>query len=109
MQRPWNLTILLLACSAAVSAQPPVRPGLPSAVSSVAISGDGKLCRIDEGVGDSPHWLVTTADGRFDGPPEAWKEVSYRVLATGALRDDDATRRTFHPPGLLAKILEGKN
>ncbi len=99
-------------------------------VTAVALTSDGKhlwtstsfgsirlwdvktgkeLCRLYEAIGDSPHWLVATPDGRFDGPPAAWKEISYRELATGTLREDDDFRRKFHHPGLLAKILHGKN
>jgi WD40 repeat protein len=68
-----------------------------------------ELCRLYSGAGDSAHWLVTTPDGHFDGSPDAWKHVTYRVAGTAAVFDDDATRRTFHRPGLLARILEGKN
>ena len=75
----------------------------------VADHGIKELCRLYEAIGDSPHWLVATPDGRFDGDPAAWKEISYREQATGTLRQDDDFRRKFHHPGLLAKILHGKD
>jgi WD40 repeat protein len=51
-------------------------------------------------------WLVVAPDGRFDGPPEAWKYLSYREVGTNKFVSDDQTRRRFHHPGLLVKVLE---
>ena len=53
-------------------------------------------------------WLVVTPDGCFDGSEGAWKFVTYRVPGTLKLLDDDATRKQFHRPGLLAKIWKGE-
>jgi WD40 repeat protein len=99
-------------------------------VTSVALTSDGKLlwtgteggsvrlwdvksgkelCRLYCGVGDTPHWLVTTPDGHFDGSANAWKQVSYRVKGTATILDGDDTRKKMHRPDLLAKILEVKN
>jgi hypothetical protein len=33
-----------------------------------------------------------------------WRFVTYGNAATGTLVDDDATRRRFHRPGLLAQV-----
>jgi WD40 repeat protein len=96
-------------------------------VSGVALSGDGKhawtaatdgttrlwdpvtgkeRCRLyslDRG----KDWLVTTPAGFFDGSEAAWRLVTYRVPGTLKLIEDDATRRRFHRPGLLAQIWKG--
>jgi len=53
-------------------------------------------------------WLVVTPEGFFDGSPGAWRFVTYRNAATGTLVDDDATRRRFHRPGLLARVWKGE-
>ncbi len=97
-------------------------------VTSVAISSDGKhvwtasedgttrlwdpatgkeRCRLytfDAG----KDWLVVTPDGRFDGSAGAWRFVAYREPGTLKLIDDDATRKRFHRPGLLAEVWHGK-
>jgi WD40 repeat protein len=52
-------------------------------------------------------WLVVTPDGSFDGSEGAWRFVTYRVPGTSRVVDDDATRRRFHRPGLLAQIWKG--
>jgi WD40 repeat protein len=52
-------------------------------------------------------WLVVTPDGLFDGSPGAWRFVAYRVPGTLKLIDDEATRRRFHRPGLLAQVWKG--
>ena len=54
--------------------------------------------------GEQISGLAITPDGRFDGPPPAWKYLSYRQAGTDKLLQDYATRRRFHDPGLLAKI-----
>src|SRR5262245_18934639 len=93
-------------------------------VTGVALSGDGmqvwtaahdgttrlwdpatgkercRLYSIDAG----KDWLVVTPEGLFDGSPGAWRFVTYRVPSTPKLADDDATRKKFHRPGLLAQI-----
>jgi hypothetical protein len=53
-------------------------------------------------------WLVVTPAGFFDGSPGACRLVSYRVPGTLKLVDDDATRRRFHRPGLLAQVWKGE-
>jgi WD40 repeat protein len=49
-------------------------------------------------------WLVVTPDGRFDGSEDAWRFVAHRVSGTLKLVEDEATRKRFHRPGLLAEI-----
>jgi hypothetical protein len=53
-------------------------------------------------------WLVVTPEGLFDGSPGASRFVAYRAPGTLTLLDDDATRRRFHRPGLLAQLWNGK-
>src|SRR6185369_8193074 len=53
-------------------------------------------------------WLVITPDGFFDGSPGAWRHVAYRETGTLHVIADDATRKRFHRPGLLAKIVKGE-
>jgi WD40 repeat protein len=92
-------------------------------VTSVALNGDGKhvwtsnkntirlwdpatgkeRCRLysfDAG----KDWLVITPNGFFDGSEAAWRFVAYRVPSTLTLAYDDATRKRFHRPGLLAQV-----
>lgn len=54
----------------------------------------------------SDDWLVVTPDGRFDGSSNAWRFVAYREPGTLKLLEDDATRKRFHRPGLLAQVLK---
>jgi WD40 repeat protein len=95
---------------------------------SVALSDNGKwLCTVS---GDGPtrlwdtttgkercglysfdagkDWLVVTPEGLFDGSEGAWRFVAYREPGTSKLLDDDATRKRFHRPGLLADVWNGK-
>jgi WD40 repeat protein/serine/threonine protein kinase len=53
-------------------------------------------------------WLVVTPEGFFDGSPEALRLVAHRDPDTLKLLDDDATRRRFHRPGLLAQVWKGE-
>ncbi len=64
--------------------------------------------RIRGSLGAGKDWLVVTPDGFFDGSPGAWRFVAYRVPGTLKLLDDDATRRRFHRPGLLAQVWKGE-
>jgi WD40 repeat protein len=97
-------------------------------VSGVALSRDGKFlwtasldgttrlwdpatgkerCRLYSFDGGKD-WLVVTPEGDFDGSPGAWRFVAYQDAATGRLVDDEATRRHFHRPGLLALVWKGE-
>jgi WD40 repeat protein len=53
-------------------------------------------------------WLVVTPEGLFDGSEGAWQFVTYREPDTLKLIDDDATRRRFHRPSLLAHVWKGE-
>ena len=99
-------------------------PNVTADLLSVALSGDGKhlwtaskdgtarlwdpatgkeRCRLysfDAG----KDWLVVTPEGFFDGSEGAWRFVAHRVPGTLKLVDDDATRKRFHRPGLLATV-----
>jgi WD40 repeat protein len=55
--------------------------------------------------GHKGQWLVVAPDGRFDGPREAWQYLSYREAGANKFLSDAETRRRFHHPGLLAKVL----
>jgi uncharacterized protein (TIGR03067 family) len=99
-----------------------------SRVSAVALSPDGKhlwtgssdgttrLWRADSGkelcalltLDRGNDWVVLTSDGLFDGSKGALKHVTYRTVGTRDLIDDDATRKKFHRPGLLAQLLKGE-
>ena len=51
-------------------------------------------------------WLVVTPEGFFDGSSGAWRFVAYRVPGTLKVLDDDAKRKQFHRPGLLAVVFK---
>jgi WD40 repeat protein len=53
-------------------------------------------------------WLVVTPEGLFDGSEGAAKFVGYRAPGTPNLFDDEATRKRFHRPGLLAELWNEK-
>jgi WD40 repeat protein len=57
---------------------------------------------------DGKDWLVITPDGFFDGSKDAWRFVAYREPGSLKLLDDDATRKRFHRPGLLAQVWKGE-
>src|SRR5262249_1472860 len=101
--------------------------GHTALVMGVALSGDGKhlwtasydgttrlwdpatgkeRCRLYS-LDAGKDWLVVTPGGFFDGSPGTWRFVAYRDVATRKLVDDDATRRRFHRPGLLAQVWKG--
>jgi WD40 repeat protein len=103
-------------------------PGQIDMFAGVALSGDGKLlwtalgdttirlwdtttgeerCRLVS-LDAGKDWLVVTPDGRFDGSPGAWRFVAYREPGTLTVVDDEATRRHFHRPGLLAELCQRK-
>ena len=49
-------------------------------------------------------WLAVTSEGLFDGSPGGAPLVTYREEGSLKLFEDDATRRRFHRPGLLAEL-----
>jgi WD40 repeat protein len=49
-------------------------------------------------------WLAVTPEGLFDGSEGAARFAAYRVPGTQQFVDDDATRRRFYRPGLLAQL-----
>jgi WD40 repeat protein/uncharacterized caspase-like protein len=54
-------------------------------------------------------WLVVTADGLFDGSPDAWSQLFWRL--SPALRDIaplESFFNEFYYPGLLGKIVAGE-
>jgi WD40 repeat protein len=65
-----------------------------------------ELCRLHALDADK-NWLVLTPDGRFDGSEGAWKYLAYREPGGLKLHDDEATRKKFHRPGLLAEVWKG--
>ncbi len=93
----------------------------------MAISGDGKQLWTASGDGTTrlwdlatgnercrlysfdagKDWLVVTPKGLFDGSPDVWRLVAYRMPGTLTLIEDDATRRRFHRPGLLTQVWKG--
>jgi uncharacterized caspase-like protein len=97
-------------------------------VDSVALSRDGKtiLSGSDDGsvrvwdfatgalsaqfIGSGKKdWLVVTADGLFDGSPDAWSQLFWRL--SPALRDIaplESFFNEFYSPGLLGKIIAGE-
>jgi WD40 repeat protein len=70
------------------------------------VTGKERCClySLDEG----KDWLVVTPVGHFDGSEGAWKYIAYRESGGLKLHDDDATRKKFHRPGLLAEVWKGK-
>lgn len=54
-------------------------------------------------------WLVTTADGLFDGTPGAWKQLMWRFENdTFSHAPVEAFFKEFYHPGLLQEILQGE-
>jgi WD40 repeat protein len=62
----------------------------------------GALLRLEK------DWLIVTPDGLFDGSKGAWNYVSYREAATRDRINDNATRKKFYRPGLLAQLVKGE-
>jgi RNA polymerase sigma factor (sigma-70 family) len=54
------------------------------------------------------NWLVTTADGFFDGSKGAWRYLAYRNSDTHQVLSDEATLQGFYRPGLLGLLLKGQ-
>lgn len=57
--------------------------------------------------GEGKEWLVVTPEGFFDGSEPAFRFVAYRESGTKKLLEDEATRKRFHRPGLLAQVWKG--
>ncbi len=53
-------------------------------------------------------WLVVAPDGRFDGSPGALRLVAFREPDTLKFLEEDAARKRFHRPGLLAELWKSK-
>jgi WD40 repeat protein len=54
-------------------------------------------------------WLVTTPEGYFDGSAIASRFVSYRIAGTNDFVALESCRKQFERPGLLARVLTGKD
>jgi WD40 repeat protein len=69
-----------------------------------------QIISLDEhwGYGDEHLWLVTTADGLFDGPPAAWSKAVWRFgNDTFKVAPVEAFFKEFFYPGLLQDIIRG--
>ncbi|HZE70161.1 MAG TPA: caspase family protein [Pyrinomonadaceae bacterium] len=97
-------------------------------VDSVAFSTDGrfllsggwdtdlKLWRVDDGEQlaslialDEKDWAVVTPEGLFDGSPNAWKKLIWRLdNNTFKFAPVEAFFQEFYRPGLLQEIMSGK-
>jgi WD40 repeat protein len=59
---------------------------------------------------DSNDWVVTTADGLFDGSPSAWSSIIWRFNHnTFDYAPAEAFFSDFYYPGLLSDIFSGKH
>ena len=58
---------------------------------------------------DETDWAVVTPDGLFDGSPNAWKQLIWRLdNNTFKYASVEAFFKEFYYPGLLQEIMEGK-